>query len=189
VEERKEGTRRMKKSAHVIVALLLAVLLQQAVYAASVKTHRNQALEFEISYFENWEESHAPGNSAFFIKRKSVQEPGTISINVANFTGNKESFMQNLKAHPDKFTEKYKQRFPSAKMLENGDTYLGGFPGYFITTNYTLKNLNIEIDIVAMQIFCIKGKKIYLVNFETPLLLFEKTFNEFQAILATFNFR
>lgn len=179
----------MKTSVRVIVALLLAVLLQQAAYAASVKTHRNQALGFEVSYLVSWEESQAPGNPAFFIKRKSVEEPGTISINVANFTGNKESFMRDVKAHPEKFIEKLKQRFPSAEMLESGETYLGGFPGYFITTNYTLKNLNVEIDIVAMQIFCIKGKRIYLVNFETPLHLFEKTFNEFQAILATFNFR
>lgn len=179
----------MKTSVRVIVVLLLAVLFQQAAHAANVKTHRNQTLGFEISYLDTWEQSQAPSNSAFFIKRKSVEEPGTISINVANFTGNKESFMREVKAHPEKFIEKYKQRFPSAEMLENGDTYLGGFPGYFITTNYTLKNLNVEIDIVAMQIFCIKGKRIYLVNFETPLPLFEKTFNEFQAILATFNYR
>lgn len=179
----------MKTSIWVIIALLLAALFQQAAHAANVKTHRNQVLGFEISYLDTWEQSQAPGNSAFFVKSKSVEEPATISIHVANFTDNSDSFMREVKAHPEIFIEKFKQRFPSAEMLEKGDTYLGGFPGYFITTKYTLKNLNIEIDIVAMQIFCIKGKRIYLVNFETPLLLFEKTFNEFQAILATFNFR
>ena len=83
----------MKTNVRVIVALLLAVLFQQAAHAANVKTYRNQTLGFEISYLDTWEQSQAPGNPAFFIKRKSVEEPGTISINVANFTGNKESFM------------------------------------------------------------------------------------------------
>ena len=179
----------MKIRISAISALLLLIIFQQAVQADSVNTHRNEGLGFEISYLNSWEQSQAPGNPALFIKRKSTTEPGTISINVANFTGNKDSFMQEVQSHPEKFIEEYKQRFPSAEMLEHGETYLGGFPAYFITTNYTLKNLNVEIDIVAMQIFCIKDKKIYLVNFETPLLLFEKTFNEFQAILATFNFR
>ena len=179
----------MKLRAFAFIVFLIVALSQEAVIASEVKTHRNDQLGFEISYLANWEQSQAPGKSAFFIKRKSATEPGTISINVANFTGNKGKFMREVKAKPEKFIEKYKQRFPSAEMLENGETYLGGFPGYFITTNYTLKNLNIEIDIVAMQIFCIKDRKIYLVNFETPLLLFEKTFNEFQAIMATFNFR
>jgi hypothetical protein len=188
-EERKKGARRMKTSARVIFPLLLAVLFQHAACAANVKTYRNQTLGFEISYLDTWEQSQAPGNPSFFIKRKSVKEPSSISINVANFTGNKGSFMREIKAHPEKFIEKYKQRFPSAEMLESGDTYLGSFPGYFISTNYTLKNLNVEIDIVAMQVFCIKGKRFYLVTFETPLLLFEKTFNEFQAMLASFNFR
>lgn len=179
----------MKLRVYTFIVFLVAALSQEAVIASEVKTHRDDRLGFEISYLENWDRSQAPGNPAFFIKRKSATEPATISINVANFTGNKVKFMREVKAKPEKFIAKYKQRFPSAEMLENGETYLGGFPGYYITTKYTLKNLNVEIDIVAMQIFYIKGRKIYLVNFETPLLLFEKTFNEFQVILATFNFR
>ena len=157
--------------------------------ATNVKTYRNEELSFEVSYLENWEESNAPDNPPFFIKRKSAKEPGTISIDVKNFTGDKAEVMRGMKANPENFTEKFKQRFPSAKMLENGDTYLGGFPAYYITTGYTLRNLNVEMHIVDMQIYCIKDKKVYLVNFETPLLLFKKTFSEFQAIMATFNFR
>jgi hypothetical protein len=179
----------MKLRSYIVITLLFTALFYELANASSVKTYRDDQLGFEISYLDNWAPSQAPGNPAYFIKRKSTTEPGTISINVANFTGDKESFMREIKASPERFIEKYKQRFPSAEMLEKGDTYLGGFPGYFITTNYTVKNLNVEIDIVAMQVFCIKGKRIYLVNFETPLVLFEKTFNEFQAMLATFNFR
>lgn len=138
--------------------MLLALIFQQAAHAANVKTHRNQALGFEVSYLRTWEEYKAQGNPAFFIKRKSFEEPSTISIDVANFSGNKENFMREVKENPKKLIDKYKQRFPSAEMLESGDTYLGGFPSYYITTNYKLKNLNTEMDIVAMQVLCIKEK-------------------------------
>jgi hypothetical protein len=40
-----------------------------------------------------------------------------------------------------------------------------------------------------LQLMCVKDGKIYLINFETPLAFFESTFGEFQAILATFNYR
>jgi len=45
--------------------------------------------------------------------------------------------MREIKSAPEKLIEKLKRRFPGAEMLENGDTYLGGYPGYFIVTNYT----------------------------------------------------
>ena len=170
-------------------ALLILSLFQSVATASGIKTYRNDKIGFEISYLDNWQESIAPEKPTLFIKRKSTTEPGTISIDVANFTGDKDKFIREMKSNSEKFIEKYKQRFPRVEMLANGDTYLGGFPAYFITINYTLKNLNTEIDIVAMQIFCIKNKNIYIVNFETPLLLFGEMFNEFQAIMATFNFR
>ena len=188
--EGKEGWGKMKKNVWFIIYLLIgSAISHQTAQADNIKTYRDQALGFEVSYLENWEQARSPSNPAFFLKRKSVQEPGTISFHVAGFTGNKDLFLNEIRSNPQKFIEKYKQRFPSAEMIENGDTYLGGFPAYFITTGYELKNLNFEMEIVAIQIFCIKEKTIYLINFETPLLLFEKTFNEFQTILATFNFR
>ncbi|TWI61098.1 hypothetical protein LZ24_03465 [Desulfobotulus alkaliphilus] len=179
----------MKTIVQIIGAFLLTALLCQATHAASVKNYRNHSLGFEVSYLDNWEQSQGPGNPAFFIKRKSVEEPGSISISVANFTGDKDSFMKEIKAHPEKFIEEYRQRFPGAKMLGSGDTAMGGVPGYFVVASYPLKNPNIVLDIVTWQTFCIKGKRIYLISFETPLLLFEKTFDEAQVVLDTFNFR
>jgi len=97
--------------------------------------------------------------------------------------------MREIKSAPEKLIEKLKRRFPGAEMLENGDTYLGGYPGYFIVTNYTLRNLDFEMGIVLMQVFCIKGKKIYHVSFETATVQFETIYNEYQATLVSFNFR
>ena len=80
----------MKFKLYFLVASLLIALFQEVAIASGVKTYRNNQLGFEISYLDNWEESHTFGNPAFFIKRKSPAEPGTISINIANFTGNKD---------------------------------------------------------------------------------------------------
>jgi len=179
----------MKPQVFVIATLLFAPLFHEAAIASNVTTYRNDQLGFEISYFDNWEQSQASGNPAFFAKRTSDKEPATISVNIANFSGNKDNFMRELKEKPKKFLEEIKQRFPSAELLDNGDIYLGGFPAYFFTTTLTLTSPNVEIDIVIMQIFCIKGGKIYLVHIQVPSILFERLFNEFLEILATFNFR
>ena len=158
-------------------------------YAIDVETYRNNQLGFEISYLSNWAKSKYPDNPPFFIKRNSSTDVGTISVRVRNFTGDEESFMNEMRTTTNIIISELQQRFPDAELGEHGDTYLGGFPAYLITTSYTIKNINIEIDVVAWKIFCIKGKRIYLVSFETTLQAFEKTFPEFEKILATFNFR
>ena len=164
-------------------------LMQSISWATEVKTYRNDKLGFEISYLDNWVQAAAPGKPAFFIKRKSTAEPGTICVDVRNFAGNKERFMQGIRSYTNEYIAKMRTRFPDAEVLEHGDTYLGGFPAYFISISYKIKNLNIQVEVVALQVFCIKETTIYLVNFETSTLFFEKIFNEFQAIIATFNFR
>lgn len=157
--------------------------------AVDVKTYRNDQLGFEISYLPNWARSSAPGNQPFFIKRTSNSEIGTISVDVANFSGKKDDFMREIRTGTEKFLLELRNRFPDAEILSQGDTYLGGFPAYHISTTYSLRNLDVEVHIAAVQVFCIKGNKIYLVNFETALPVFEKTYKEFQSIVATFNFR
>lgn len=92
----------MKKYFHAICAFLLLCLIKQTVLASSVITYRDDRFGFEISYLNNWEQSRAPGNPAFFIKRKSATNPDTISINVANFTGDKETITREIKAHPER---------------------------------------------------------------------------------------
>ena len=166
-------------------------LMQSISWATEVKTYRNDKLGFEISYLDNWVQAAAPGKPAFFIKRKSTTEAGTILVDVKNFTGNKERFIQGMRSeiNENKFIAKIRTRFPDAEVLNHGDTYLGGFPAYFTSISYKINNLNIDVEVVALQIFCIRGTKMYLVNFETSALFFEKVFNEFQSIMATFNFR
>ena len=180
----------MKVLEYVFIVFLIFSLSQNAIATSKIKTYRNNQLGFEISYPENWEQYQSPGNLVFSIKRKSITEPSTININVANFTGDKNRFMREIKkSNPEKIVQEFRKRFPDAKVLAKRETYLGGFPAYVIELQYSIKNLNIDINVITIQIFCIRDRKIYLVQFETPLILFKKTFNEFQAILATFNFR
>jgi hypothetical protein len=166
-------------------------LMQSISWATEVKTYRNDKAGFEITYLDNWVQATAPGKPVFFIKRKSTAEAGNISIDVRNLTGNKERFIQELRSdiNKNRFIAKIRTRFPEAEVLEHGDTYLGGFPAYFISISYKIKNLGIEVEVVSFQVFCVRGTKVYLVNFETSVLFFEKVFNEFLAIIATFNFR
>ena len=171
--------------------LLIVFLCQSTSVASKVKTYRNNELGFEISYLTNWKRSTSPGNPSFFIKRKSPTEPGTITIDIAPFTGNAaDKFIREMKSNPDRYMQKLrKNRFPDAEIVEKGDTYLGGFPAYFITMTYSIRNLNINFKIVTMQIFCVKDGRLFLVSFETSLQMFEKMFSEFEVILTTFNFR
>lgn len=179
----------MKFLSQLLLVMLAIILFYSISFASNIKTYRNDKLGFEVSFLENWEHTSAVGNPSFSIKRKSIFEPGTISISVKNFTGNKKQFMRMIKTKPQKFTEGLKRRFPDAEMIAHGDTVLGGFPAYYLSNGYTVANLKTEIDIVNMQILCIRSKKIYLITFETKLTQFEKLYNEFDAMMASFNFR
>lgn len=180
----------MNNNAKCLYTVLFFVFFNsQILFAEQVQTYRNEKVGFEISYLSNWMQAQSPGKSVFFIKRVQEDQPATISINVAKYSGNKSSFIQEMKDQSTSLLSKFQKRFPDSEMLENGDTYLGGHKGYYHIIKYTIKNLNIAIDILALQVICIKDEKLFLINFETPLLFFDNTFNEFQAILATFNFR
>lgn len=182
----------MMRNMTLVLQLFLVLTLSQfhtTVFASETKTYRNDQLGIEFTYLNTWERSNPPGNHAFAIERKLKTNPGILSIHVNNFTGKKEKFMDEVKSSPEKLISKLKDRFPGAEILNKGNTFLGSYPAYYILTNYTLKNLNTEIDITLTNIFCIKGTKIFLVNLETPLVHFDKTFEEVISMLATFNFR
>lgn len=177
----------MIKRILIIVLLLFGTISDS--FGSEIKTYRNDSLGFEVSYFSNWKKEKSLNNAPFFINRDSTTHIGTISVDVRNFTGDKKKFMKKIKSSPEMVTGGIRKRFPDATLGEHAETYLGSFPAYFITTYYTIKNLNIEIELVTIQLVCIKGNLIYLVTFDSTVSAFEKTFNEFQAILATFNFR
>lgn len=139
----------------------------------------------------NWEKTTSPEKPIFFIKRRSSAAPGTISINLAPFTGDKAfKALKRIKSDPNGYADRLrKKRFPDAEMLKYGDTYLGGFPAYLHTISYSVKNLDRVVSVVTVQIFCIKEGRMFLVNFETQVHTFERVYKEFETILASFNFR
>ena len=177
----------MKVWLGVIAVFLSVALFQGRVFSANVKTFRNDELGFQITYPENWVQ--AQGKSALYIKRNSEKEPADMSINVSHFTGDKDSVMSEIKANPEVLMAQVKKRFPDAKLVESGETYLGGYPGYYLMMDYTIKNFKTEKDIKVFQIFCIKDKKFYLIHFETFASIYDITFPEFEKTLSSFNFR
>jgi hypothetical protein len=172
-----------------IASSFIGLIYFGASFSSDILTYRNEQFGFEISYSDKWSKATNPNNPAFFISRNSTEEPATMSIHVANFSGDRKEIMNELAGTAEILIENYRQRFPDATVIEKGPTSLGSFPAYYISVKYSLKNLNIDIDLTTLQIVCIKGSKIYVVNFETPLLVYKKTFKEFQSYLATFNFR
>lgn len=157
--------------------------------ASDLITYRNDRLRFEITYLSTWERSDAPGGPVLFLTRKSANEFATISIEVSNVGEKGDTSLRTLMADPEVLVERLKGRFPDAELLESGETYLGGFPAYFISVIYSIKNLDFVWEIVAVQIICIKENRVFLVTFETSSATFDTMFDEFQTIMASFNFR
>jgi hypothetical protein len=123
------------------------------------------------------------------IRRNSPTEGATLSVNVAPQRGDVDAFLRELRKNPEGFVAGVRSRFPDAVLFHRGDTKLGGFPAFFLRTYYTLTNIGISFPVEVTQIFCVRGGRLYLVHFEAPTPVAPVTLREFEAMLATFNFR
>lgn len=177
----------MKK--YIILTYFIVLLLYGAEVSAAPTVHRDEELGFEVSYLNNWEIDHTPNRAFIFsIKNTSTTEPATIGIGARRLAGDKDGILSEIKNTPEIYVERLKRRFPDAALLEHGESYLGGFPCSFVTVTYTIRNLNSSLDVIATQIFCIKGANVYLVSFESPSESYDKNLSEFNAIMTTFVF-
>lgn len=174
----------------IFVLLILSLfLIPITVSSNEIKTYRNDHLGFEISYPSGWVKTQPiTPDTALLIRNKKPSEIGSISVRTKIFKNNNKDWKKDFK-DTDNLLAGLRKRFPDAEIIEQGDTLIGGFPAYFIFATYGIKNFTINVDVAMCQFFCRKDGRFYLINFETPLSLFERTFNHFEAILATFNFR
>jgi hypothetical protein len=53
---------------------------------------------------------------------------------------------------------------------------------------YPIRSLDFETEGVTVQVVCLRGGNIYLVNFETITPLFAESYVKFLAILVTYTF-
>jgi hypothetical protein len=171
-----------------LTTTLLLISAHISAWGDAVQTHRSTSNGFEVSYGNDWNASPSVSGANFFLRAKSEKEPATISFRVRKFSGNKETFINYLKNQQEKTLASIRSRFPNARMIADGDTYLGSHSAYFFKSAYTIKNLNYQLDVTQLGITCIKGERLYYVHFETPTALFNNTYNKFLAVMATFNF-
>jgi hypothetical protein len=139
-----------------------------------------------MSYLPSWEETKPITNTQFALKRKSKSEIGSITVGLANYKGNKAEFHNHINNQPEFFVKGIKKRFQDANLLASGETYLGSFPANYISTAYTLRNLDFEIVMVNFQILCLKGNQLYVVTLETTAHAFDTVYDEFEKIIASF---
>ena len=97
--------------------------------------------------------------------------------------------MKDMKGAGKTFEKRYQERFPNAKVVKEGVTTLGSFPAYYMVFQYTVSNLDMNIDQVIMQIMGTRKDKIYLINLESNLSCYDVALKEFHSIMATFNFQ
>lgn len=171
-----------------IICIVFAGLFQQSALSSDTQKYSDDHFGFEVSYLDKWKTASAPSNPAFFIKRKSSTDPATMLIAVANFTGDKKQFIQELRAKPELFANRFKQKFPDTELVEHRDAVLAGVPAYVFDVKYTADIPTGRIVMRSMSLFCIQNEKFYLVQFEAPLPVFENIFDEFELILETFRF-
>jgi len=167
---------------------ILFLFLYSSVFGSEFIMYRNNHHGFQLSYLDNWTTVDAVDNASFVIERKDGIAPATISVDVARSTGNGEALMRAIRSDPEVFTRKLRSRFPTAELVNIRDTHLGGSAAHMLTSYYTTENLNSEMDIVIVQIVCIRAGNVYLVNFETVASHYESISEEFRLIVSTFKF-
>lgn len=158
-------------------------------FAENTTTYRNETFRFELTHLNTWEIDAKNSNSILALRRTSISNPATLSVGVKKFTGNKNAFFDQIKSNPSALLEKVRSRFPDAMLNEHGGTFIGSFPAYYVTSAYTLKNLDSSIPITTRQFFCIREDFIYLITLEYPSRSAATIDSEFLSMMATFNFR
>jgi hypothetical protein len=127
-----------------------------------------------------------PAPRAVFTVFRQDQSAG-ISINVANFSGDKETVLRQMETKPfsDNMLSELKQRFPDAALLRHNKTFLGGNPAILVIVQYTTGPSSV---IVSAQILSVHKKRAYSIHLESVKPSFSRNYREFEKIAATLEF-
>jgi hypothetical protein len=171
-----------------MIITLLGITNIQA-QPTNIQTFSSKQFGFQISYPDTWQSTQAAPGAAFTIMKEN--KTAGISVNIANFKGDKTSFMKEMetKSFRDSLLLKIQKSFPDAKVINYKKTILGNFPAYLFAIEYSIKNLDTASEMRSVQIFCIYEKRMYSINFESPKIYFNERYREFERILSSFIFR
>jgi len=150
--------------------------------------YQNEQYGFELSYPSTWQQRATAPGAAFTIFNQN--KTAGISVNVANFTGDKTTVMKQMetKAFRDNMLSGIRQRFSDVKLIEYRKISLGGLPANLFIVQYTINNSNLSSDIVSAQILSICQRKAYSINFESAKSMFTQNYQEFEKIISTIKF-
>jgi len=160
---------------------------------SAFQTYKSEKFNFQISYPKDWLTSPFVKDTLWQIASADINEMGSISISTTKvgFDSPDEnaSFLEKALNQDDSvLKEEIRHRFSDGKFLGKGKSQLGSHPAIYFKSSYTLKKLNANIPVIVNQIMCPQSGLRYLVTFETPENLYQKTYSQFQTIISTFVF-
>lgn len=171
---------------------IVAILMVMAVFSATLshaqppkmESYSSREFGFRILYPPTWQMREPAPRAVFTIFRQD-QSAG-ISVNVANFSGDKETVMRQMETKPfrDNMLSGIKQGFPDAVLVRYNKVSLGGKPANLYIVQYT----GPSSVIVSAQILSIYQKRAYSINLESAKPSFSQNYREFEKIAATLEF-
>ena len=178
----------MKKILLVFMITIMLGITHSEAQPPKAELYRSQQFGFQISYPHNWQQRE-PAPGAVFTIFKQNQTAG-ISVNVANFTGDKAIVMRQMetKNFRNNLVSGVKRRFPDATLLQYKKTSVGNSPANLYIIQYTMKTADSSSEIVSAQILSIYQKRAYSINLESAKASFVENYDEFERIVATFKF-
>ncbi len=168
-----------------LLFLLLEMLIPQQAASVSWTLYKSDIHGFELSYPNDWAVVKTQGDSVFNLQNQS----SGIGVRIANLQMDEKTILTEMSKNNNVFIIELRHRFPDAKTILNQRTILGGRPSNCIIIEYSLKNIDALIKIRSATITCPKGGKLYTIQFDSLADEFRSNYNQFQKIIATFNFR
>lgn len=178
----------MKKILLVSIIIIILGISDTEAQPAKPELYRSQQFGFQISYPHNWNQREPSTGAVFTIFKKN--HTAGISVNVTNFTGDKETVMRQMetKDFRNDLVSGVQRRYPGATLLHYKKTSLGNSPANLYTIQYTIMTAGSSSEIVSTQILCIYQKRAYSINLESAKVSFPGNYKEFERIVATFKF-
>lgn len=156
------------------------------------KTYKDTEYPFLLTYPISWAQA-TPTEPDTRILIGSENGAGGADLNV-NVSFNKklesftpQQFVEFIKAHSEVPRNALIGVYPSAIIESSGATYLSSRPAYFIKSNFTIRSLDEEMKITALQIQMLFEGNLYTITCRAPQARFDEYYPVFKRIIATFN--
>jgi hypothetical protein len=149
--------------------------------------YKNKEYGFEFQYPETWKEKKPGQGSSVKVLVKNCPLCGQQeSFNVAANTGEKKlDGIDNFKKY---FEAPMKNMFPDAKIIDNGEIYVGGVYGNYFLIKFTLRKGGVILPWMLKQILIDRGGFTYVLSLGSNPEHQDLVQPIFEKILSSFEF-